>query len=383
MDIHQLEIMKNTIAIVAIATVLPFLQGCGGGNTAAGGEGEEQTRYASNLSMRERPDGIEIVTVRNPWDTTKTLATYALVEKDEKPGSPLPAGAVRIDVPLRRSVVYSGVHLSLINELGAGEALNGACDVEYISDAGVKRMVEEGRIENCGTSNSPNMEKIIRLIPGAVILSPFENSNNAARYSATGIPVVEAADYLEATPLGRAEWMRFYGRLYGRSEQADSLFAKVEREYNKIKEQAGKAKERPLVMNDMIYGNVWNVPTSGSVTGRMFADAGARNPFENQTNAGSAHLSPEEVLYKAQDSDIWLLRYFSPNEMTLADVGKENPIYTKFAPYKSGNVYGANTMKCTIFDDGAFHPQYVLLEYAKIFHPEIFKGELRYYKKLK
>lgn len=363
--------------------MLLLMPACGGNSHASSHEGEAiEMRHARNLQIRELAGGVTSVTLRNPWDTLRNLATYVLVEKGRQAPANLPAGAIVVSVPLEKSVVYSGVHISLLRELQASRAVAGTCDVAFLTDSATIRDVAEGRIADCGKNQNPNIERIISLQPDAILLSPFENSDETARFSKTGIKVIQTADYLEDTPLGRAEWMRFYGRLYGRGAEADSLFSEVERRYDAAKAAAAKSGNHPVVMFDRPYSGVWDVPTSGSVTGHLIADAGGINPFASRSEAGSAHLSPEEVLYVAHDSDIWLIRSFGaiPNMEALA---RENPIFAKFKAYKEGNVYVADTQRVRLFDDGAFHPDLVLAEMVRILHPATAEGTLKYYAPLK
>lgn len=377
-------LMKKQILICLTLLTLLFLPSCGSSNVRHDGHGEPiEMRHAKNISMSEISDGVTLVTLRNPWDTTKTMAHYALIEKGSETSADLPAGTIKINVPIERSVVNSGVHVSLIDELGASEAVSGVCDATFINDSIIKARIKSGKIADCGQSQSPNMERIVSLRPQAIVLSPYEKSDEQSRFARTGIAVVEAADYMESTPLGRAEWMRFFGRLYGEGAKADSLFNKIESEYEATRQSAMNAKTKPAVLFDRIYSGGWDVPTSGSVTGHLIVDAGGTNPFSKYDQGGSAHLSPEEVLYTAQNADIWLVRYYEPS-LTKASMQADNELYTRFKAFKADNIYGANTLERPLFEDGAFHPQLVLKEMVRIIHPELVTdGNLRYYKKLK
>lgn len=373
--------MKNLASILALSTLLLLLSACVSKHAEVEGK-EIKMQHARNLKMMELSDGSTFVSIRNPWDTTKTLCEYVLVGKDNNVPD-VPEGTQIVRVPLQKSVVYSGVHLSLIEELGAGGSVNGVCDIEYINDKKIRQAVKSGGITDCGNSISPNIEVIIKLRPQAIILSPYENSNEVSKLSKTGIPVVQAADYMESSPLGRAEWMRFIGRLYGKGAEADKLYEKISNEYETLSKRALATSDKPEVLLDMIYNGFWSVPTSGSVTGRLIKDAGGRTAFEKYSQGGSANLSPEEVLVAAQNSDIWLIRHFQlPSN--LDEFGAWNPIYTKFKAYKDGKVYVSDTMHTTLFEDGAFHPERILKEMILILHPELLKDspQLNYYNKL-
>lgn len=358
------------------------LQGCSDRKAPVSYGGEKiEMRHAGLLRLEKIDDDVTLATVRSPWDSTRNLGVYALVANGREIDFELPAGTQVIDVPVKRSVVYSGIHTALLDELGALYAVQGACDVSYITDSATNRAIAAGKILDCGSNTSPVMERIISLRPEVVILSPFEKSDDLARFSPLGINVLEAADYMEKTPLGRAEWIRLFGRLYGKGEKADSLFNAIERDYLALREKGKNAATRPTVLFDRLYSGVWNVPTSGSVTGIMIEDAGGSNPFSKYKDGGAAHLTAEEVLHTARNADIWLIRYSEP-ALTLSSISADNPVYSQFDAFDKGNVYGANTLTSYLFEDGAFHPEKVLREMLRIFHPEIEKSPTVYYKRI-
>ena len=340
--------MRKTILSIFTIVALSLLPSCGSGNASHSGLGDPiELRHANNLRMFAMGDTATLVSLRNPWDTVRNMARYVLVERGHAVPDSLPAGTIAITVPVERSVVYSGVHASLIDELGALGAINGMCDVGYVNDGAARNAIATGTIADCGSSQSPNMERIVSLHPQIIILSPYEKSDEAGRFSRTGISVVKAADYLEQTPLGRAEWMRFFGRLYGKGSEADSLFNTIEKDYESLRQKTARSEHRPAVLFDRIYSGVWDVPTARSVTGRLIEDAGGSNPFGKRRESGSAHFTAEEVLYNAQNANIWLVRYFEP-----------------------------------LFEDGAFHPNLTLREMVRLLHPEIDNTPTVYYKKI-
>lgn len=374
--------MKTPTLILTLIFLL-LLPSCGDNRKMTLPQSKETNfEYAENISMKEIGEGVTLVTLKNPWDTLKNIDTYALIDKGGETPKNLPQGTKIIRVPLENSVVYSGVHVSLIDELGAFDAVKGVCDVEYIHDNHIKEALSAGKIQDCGLNTSPNVERIISLKPEAVLLSPYESMDASVPFTNSGLTLIQTVDYMERTPLGRAEWMRFYGRLYGKGEEADSLFNKVKNEYEQIRNTAVKAQHKPVVLFDRIYSGLWDVPTSRSVTGNLIKDAGGSNPFENYEQGGAARLAPEEVLLKGANADIWLIRYIEP-ELTLSSLAKDNSIYTKFKAYKQGNVYGSNTLKTNLFEDGAFHPNLTLKELVSIIHPSEAKQNLNYYIKLK
>lgn len=366
--------MRSFVNItIAVCTFLALLPSCDGGQGFVGSSRGDtlDVRYASHLQMVECP-GYTVVNLCNPWDTLRTLHTYVLLSREkEYSADTLPAGTV-VRVPLQRTVIYTAVHCALVDELGALGAVAGVCDAKYIHQPSVQRLLSDGTIQDLGSGMSPNVERIIQLSPDALLLSPFENSGGYGRVDRLGVPIVECADYMETSALGRAEWMRFYGRLYGRAAEADSLFAIVEADYLAWKRRAQACEGRPTVFADLPTGpSAWYVSGGGSTIGRMYADAGARYLFADNPASGSTPYSFETIYEKARAADIWLIRYHAPQDRTYSSLAAEFEPYTHFDAYRNRRMYGCNTAHSRFYDEVPFHPERLLAEFVRIFHPEL------------
>lgn len=361
--------------------VVAFLASCKGSHASSSAEGEGEVlpmKYAENLTIREFPDFTE-VTVRNPWDTLKTLQKYILVERDSEMPAGLPEGTI-IKVPVTNALVYSTVHNSLITELGAIDAIGGICNSKYVNGKELQARLASGRIVDCGVSLSPDLEKIIKLKPQVIMLSPFENNDKYAKVGELGIPIIECADYMETSPLGRAEWVRFYGMLFGKQDVADKMFAETESNYLKLKQIANGLAIKPKVIIDQRYGQVWNVPGGVSTMGRLIEDAGGINPFASYKQSGSVPLAPEKVLAEAHDADVWFVRYNQEKDKSLRELGNDAPVNSQFKAFKDGRVYGCNTRYVNFYEETPFHPDLILEDMVHLMHPELSSSApARYY----
>lgn len=348
------------------------LAACGGENSnlSTFPEGESiPLQYARNLTLTRLP-GYVRADIRNPWDTLKNLHTYLLVPDSLPIPENLPEGTV-VKVPLKNSLVYSTVHQSVMEELGRLEALGGIMDRPYVNHPVISQQIDEGKIIDCGTNTTPNIEKIAALHPDAIILSPFENSGGYGKMGQLGIPIIECADYMEETPLGRTEWIKFFGLLFGTEQRANEIFDKTASEYNNLKKIATGVEFRPIVLTDKLYGQTWNMPGRRSLMNILIEDAGGINPFGSMSEDSNIPLSGEQVLHKASDADIWLLRYWQQTDKNLAELAKDSPLYPQFKAYKTNNVYGCNTSEVTFYEDVPYHPQWLLADLIRVLHPEI------------
>ncbi|MDR0988150.1 MAG: ABC transporter substrate-binding protein [Prevotellaceae bacterium] len=359
-----------------------LLTACGTGTNRQSGHTAADTlvlHYAHYLQLTDCA-GYTVAQVRNPWDSTQVLHTYILVAAgDTILPSSLPEGTV-VRTPLTRSLVYSSVHLSLLKELNALPAVGGVCDLKYVRMSEIHEACRSGAIADCGDALNPDIERIIALNPDAVLLSPFENSGGYGRVQKLGIPLIECADYMESTPLGRAEWMRFYGRLYGRALEADSLFAGVERSYLAVKAEAARYVHRPTVLCDLITGSTWYTPGGHSYMARLLADAGARYIFADDTHTGSLPYSFERIYERGREADFWLIRYNQPQRKTYGQLESEFAGYKGFRAFAEHRIYGCNTGVMPFYEEVPFHPERLLRDFLQIFHGV---GELRYYEALK
>lgn len=338
-------------------------------------------RYAEQIQI-DSCDGYWSVRVRNPWDTAKILHTYILVEQGRELPDNLPAGTL-VRTPLRKSLIYSSVHCSLLVELDALDCIGGVCDLQYIYHPAVRTCCAEGRIVDAGNAMSPDLEKVIDLHPDAVLLSPFENSGGYGRIEKLGIPIIECADYMETSPLGRAEWMRFFGLLFGRKQQADSLFAEVEKRYASLKALVDTVSVRPTVLSELRNGSAWYTPGGHSTIGRLYADAGAAYVWADDTRSGSVPLSFETVFDRGRNADFWLFKYNETVDKTLSSLRAEYAPYAGFRAFQTGRVFACNTGKVPFYEETPFRPDWLLKDLILVFHPECLPGETaRYFKQL-
>lgn len=338
-------------------------------------------RYAEQIQI-DSCDGYWSVRVRNPWDTAKILHTYILVEQGRELPDNLPSGTL-VRTPLRKSLIYSSVHCSLLVELDALDCIGGVCDLQYIYHPAVRTRCAEGRIVDAGNAMSPDLEKVIDLHPDAVLLSPFENSGGYGRIEKLGIPIIECADYMETSPLGRAEWMRFFGLLFGRKQQADSLFAEVEKRYASLKSLVDTVSVRPTVLSELRNGSAWYTPGGHSTIGRLYADAGAAYVWADDTRSGSVPLSFETVFDRGRNADFWLFKYNETVDKTLSSLRAEYAPYAGFRAFQTGRVFACNTGKVPFYEETPFRPDWLLKDLILVFHPECLPGETaRYFKQL-
>ena len=358
--------------ILAVLPVLLLLSSCNGRTEQADEAGDTLLlRHARNLTIVEFPDRTE-VTLLNPWDGTGVLASYVLVDKSKaisgktnSSSQSSGSGRMLVAVPLHNAAVFGSVHCALIHDLGADEAIGGICDLEYINQPELRKAVAVGRVANLGNSIQPSLEKLVDLSPDALMPSPFENSGGLGRIERLGIPIIWCADYMEHTPLGRAEWMRFYGRLFGRGEEADSIFSIVEQRYEELAAQAKNAKTKPRLLPEMPWSGQWTLPGAGSSSTKLYEDAGADYLFANLEGNGGIPLSTEKVVDKGIGADIWLIKHHG--RLDRRQMVSDTPLLASIkAP-----IWWCDTSQTLLYEETPFHPERLLENLISILHPEL------------
>ena len=461
-NIKKYDMMNRNIYIFGALLALLVLTACQGGKTTAGEAEEGDTlkmKYAKLLtivkygekgtaSSDKDAEGAEYqyaeVNVANPWKAGTLLHRYILIPQGEEGDKTVTRLALQrtsgmgcttdtVRTPVERSAVFIAPHCQLMYELGCQQAIRGVCDLNYINIPDVrKRAASAGKassgnassgnassgnassgnasfgnasaqnsIVDCGSSMAPDIERIIALKPEAILVSPFENSGGYGKLDKLHIPIIEAADYMESSPLGRAEWMKFYGMLFGKDKnisttvagkaseatlpascelKADSLFAKIEKEYLKLKAEAGKLSKGLSILTERKTGNVWYVPGGQSTIGILLKDANARYIFSDDKHSGSLPMSPEQILAKGSQVDVWAFKYFGGAPLSQVQLLQEYDGYKALAAFSRGNIYQVDTSTVPYFELTSFHPELLLREFIILAHGERF-GKLKFYKK--
>ena len=406
--------MKKQYILLCGATVALLMAACQGGKTAAADAEAGDTlemKYAKLLTIVKHGDGEESsdaaegidyqyaeAIIANPWKAGTMLHRYILIPKGKEGDKTVAMLAKRrstgarcttdtVRTPVESNLVFTAPHCQLLTELGCQNAITGVCDKDYINIPDIKSRAQADAkvahpIMDCGSSMQPDIERIIALHPEALLISPFENSGGYGKLDKLRIPVIETADYMETSPLGRAEWIKLYGLLLG-SSKADSLFSAIEKEYLQLKAEAAKLPLGLSILTERKTGNVWYVPGGKSTMGILLRDAHARYIFADDTHSGSLSMSPEQIIAKGNQVDVWAFKYFGGNALTKQDLLAEYQGYQALKAFQTGTVYETDTSCEPYFELTSFHPEILLREFIILSHPEAGDkfGKLRFYKK--
>jgi iron complex transport system substrate-binding protein len=325
--------------------------------------------------------GYKTITLKNPWPGTKKTFTYALVEKNGSLPNPESYDAI-VEVPVKRIVVTSTTHIPSLEMLGKIESLVGFPKLDYISSEKTRERISNKKITELGKNEDINTEILIDLKPDAVIGFAVDGNNSTfATIEKTGVPVLYNSDWTETSPLGKAEWIKFFGALFNKEKEADSIFNTIENEYNSAKKTASEAKNIPTVISGAMYKDVWYMPQGDSWGAQFIADANGDYLWKNAKGTGSLSLSLESVLEKGNQAEVWI----GPGQFTnLEEMKSANQIYAQFKAYKDKKVYSYSIRKgetggVLYFELAPNRPDLVLKDLIKILHPDLLLNHELYF----
>ncbi len=365
--------------IVFLINILIFFTACkNNGDTSEPIKTENQTQkmvavtYAEGFEIEELGN-FKVITLKKPWPGTDKTFKYALVKKNTPIRNPENYDAV-VEVPVRQIVVTSTTHIPSLEMLNELEALIGFPNLDYISSEKTRKKISEGKISEIGKNEDLNTEILIDLSPDAVIGFAVDGNNSAySTLQQMGIPVLYNSDWTETSPLGKAEWIKFFGAFFNKEKEADSIFKNIETEYLSAKKIASDAKETPTVISGAMYKDVWYMPQGDSWGAQFIADANGDYLWKHSEGTGSLSLNLESVIEKGHKADIWI----GPGQFTsLEEMKNASQAYSQFNAYKSGKVYSYSLKKgetggVVYYELAPNRPDLVLKDLIKIFHPQL------------
>ena len=382
--------------LLALAFIGNLLIGCtiASINRTSDGGDTIALHYAQQLSLIQYKGYVQ-ATLANPWKEGAILHSYVLVPKGRVGDSLLQHDAqlqameaTVVRTPIAHAVVFTTSHCALLYDLHAQQALSGVCDLAYINFPDMQRRAklppkDTAAVVDCGSSMQPDVERIMQLHPEVLLVSPFEQSGGFGKLATLNIPIIETADYMETSALGRAEWMKFYGLLFGRAQQANALFAQVDSNYHALMAKAQQTREKVSAFTERKMGSIWYVPGGRSTIAQLLRDARVAYPFADDTHSGSLALSFETVLNEAGNSDIWLIKYnHHPN--TRQALLAEDAGYAQFKAFQRGKVFGCDCAAVPYYEEVDFHPDRLLNDILQIAYPTLNGlAPLRYYHRMK
>ncbi|MEQ5792001.1 ABC transporter substrate-binding protein [Muricauda sp. NFXS6] len=368
---------KKQRSVLFLGFLLMVLMGCKQAKKTQPVQNQESTSsitYATGFTVKKQAD-FTVIEVTAAWPGANNF-TYALVPKEKLHAMTFPRDAYDaiIGTPVEKMVLTSTTHIEPLNQLGELNTIIGFPNTDYISSPEARKFVDSGQIQDLGMNDVLNTEMVLELNPELIIgFSINEENKTYDILKKAGIPVVYNGDWVEHTPLGKAEWIKFFAPFFQKEALGDSIFEEVESSYQQAAALAQKAKTKPTVLTGGLYKDVWYVAGGNSWMAQFMKDANADYLWSDTEATGSIGLSLESVLEKAQDAEYW----FNPSaQTTYMELNEANTHHQQFEAFKNKKVYSnaiekGETGGLVFYELAPHRPDMVLRDFIKILHPEL------------
>lgn len=346
---------------------------------------ESKVQYAKGFSIVKENGSTKLI-IKKPFLNANTVSKYTIVKKSKSVKKQNTKSTIQ--VPLQKVIVTSTTHIPMVELLQEEKAIVGFPHAAYISSKKSRNLVTQGKIKEIGKEGSLNTEIVLDIEPELVVGYSVNNADRSlTTIEKSGIPVIYNGDWLEETPLGRAEWIKFFGVLFDKEKAADSIFKIIENNYLKAKAIAKNNSSQKTVLSGAVMSNdVWNLPAGESFVAQFLKDANLNYLWKDTKGKGSLSLSFESVYDKALNADIWISPgYFNSKEQML----NFNPLYENFKAFKNDLIFTPTTKKgdsggVLYYELGLSRPDLVLKDIIKITQPKLLKDyTLTFFKKMK
>lgn len=340
---------------------------------------------ASGFSISGK-DGSEstLLTVSDPWQGADSVASYLFIARggDE---APLAFSGQVLDSEAKRIATTSSTHIALLDALGATDSIVAVSGINYINNPDIQKRRDD--IADIGYEGNFDYEALLAADPDIVLLYGVNGASSMeGKLHELQIPYIYIGDYLEESPLGKAEWIMPIAEIIGERDKGADTYAVIAERYNDLKKKvADTVIDAPSVMLNVPYGDSWFMPSASSYMARLIKDAGAEYVYTKNTGNTSLPIDLEEAYTLASQADFWL----NTDQMaSLSTLAAKCPKFKDTRVFSNGYVYN-NTLRANasggndFFESGITHPDIILRDLVGIFHPELSDAPLYYYKKLK
>ena len=375
--------MKSFFLKLIVLFNLLLLCGCKKNSTISSDSAttaKNEIKYAKGLEIYHHK-GYSILMITHPWPDAKTPFTYILQEKNGNIPDSLEQYP-RISVPIQSIVVTSTTHIPALELLGVENTLVGFPNTDFISSPKTRKRIDSGQVKEVGTNETLNPEILIDMSPDVIVSFGLNNSNPTLdNLQKSGLKVLLNGDWNEQSPLGKAEWIKFFGALYGLDAKAKTIFTSIEKEYQTTLALAKKATYKPTVLSGAMYQDQWFVPQGESWMALFLKESQSSYLWANTNGTGSLTLPFETILEKAQTAEFWI----APGDFSsLKEMNNSNPHYAKFEAFKNKKVYSYALHKgakggILFFEWSSTRPDWVLKDLIAIFHPELLPNHRPYF----
>lgn len=373
--------MKSSIKITGIvAGLLLILAGC---HNRVSDNGAEQAYRATDTSFRMHvsyakwfriryENSTKVIDIIDPWDSTHIMVTYVFLEGGRTPEKKIP-GVAYIDVPVKSMACQFTPQLGFAEKLGIIDQITGMSRPDFIFNPVIRERIREKKIALFGEPNNPDLERLLAINPQILIVSPFKD-NRYERIRKAGITLAIDASYMEESPLGRAEWIKFIASFFGKDLAANRIFDSIATNYLAIKKQVAGIRERPTIMSGKKFQDNWYISGGKSYMAQFLNDAGFDYIWNDLRITGSIPIDFETVYKRAAQCAYWSFIESPTGPYSYDQIMAEYAPYADFPAFKERHIIMCDTGKTPYYETGIMEPDIILSDFVRVAHPEILPG---------
>ena len=329
-----------------------------------------------------------LITVRNPWQGAEGVEKRLFISRE---GERAPEGfeGQVIEDSAERVVCMSSTYVAMIDAIGCTERVVGVSGIDFIYNSRVREAASEGRVHDVGHDSNINFELLLTLRPDVVLIYGVAGENGVAnaKLDELNIPYFYLGDYVEESPLAKAEWTVVVAEILGVRERGEELFAGIENRYLELRKRVEEsATERPTVMFNTPYRDTWYMPSSRSYAVRIVEDAGGQYVYDGNHGTASQPIDLELAYVLTCEADYWIN---VGQYATLEDLRRDNPRFVGAKAVREGRVYSSDRRATAkggsdFWESAVVNPDVVLRDLVAILHPELnlVSEEMTYYKRI-
>lgn len=341
--------------------------------------------YASGFDIKS-VDGRKsvLLTVTSPWQGADSITTRLFIARDGEPAPEDFTGQV-LAGEVERIVCMSSTHIAMLDAIGEAGRVVGVSGLDYISNPDIQ--ARRDSIGDVGYEGNIDYELLLSLDPDIVLLYGVNGASSMeGKLKELDIPFMYVGDYLEESPLGKAEWLVALAEVAGKRTEGEKVFADIPVRYNALKKRVTDAAlDAPSTMLNTPYGDSWFMPSTESYVARLIKDARGDYIYKKNTGNASTPIDLEEAYLLASQADMWLNVGMAN---TLDELKAACPKFSDTRCFRNGQVYNNNARANAsggndYYESAVVNPDLVLRDLVKIFHPELVAEDFVYYKQLK
>ena len=322
-----------------------------------------------------------LIQVSNPWQGAKNVTmSYFISRNGELPptgftGPTIPAGAQRI-------VCMSSSYIAMLDAVGQVDRIVAVSGINYIANPYI--LAHKDSIKDMGPEM--NYELLLGLKPDVVLLYGIGDAQTAVtdKLKELAIPYMYVGEYLEESPLGKAEWLVALSELTDSRDKGIEVFSEIPKRYQALKDLTASVEQRPTVMFNTPWNDSWVMPSTQSYMVQLVTDAGADYIYKENTSNSSAPIGLETAYGLIQKADYWIN---VGTASTLDELKNMNPKFADAKSVRDKTVYN-NNLRITAtggndyWESAVVRPNVVLRDLIHIFHPELVSDSTYYYRHL-